>query len=54
MKCIRSRSISPKKFSIIAAEVICEPEEVFQIFVEIGDDLTMNTGTYLALKARSS
>ena len=39
-----------KKFEILTYEVLIPPDEVFEIFVEVADDLTMRCRSYLAWK----
>ena len=39
-----------KKFEILNYEVLIPPDEVFETFVEVADDLTMSCCSYLALK----
>ena len=39
-----------KKFEILTYEVLIPPDEVFEIFVEVADDLTMSCRSYVALK----
>ena len=41
LKVIRSKNILWKKFEILY-EVLIPPDEVFEIFVEVADDLTMS------------
>ena len=46
----RSRSMSSKKFSIVAGDVFCDPAEVFEVFVDIDhDSLSMTKDSYLEL-----
>ena len=35
-------------------DVLCDPEEVFEIFVDLDNDLSVCRDAYLALVARSS
>ena len=39
-----------KKFEILTYEVLIPPDEVFEIFVGVADDLTIVCRSYLALK----
>ena len=41
-----------KKFEILNYEVLIPPDEVFETFVEVADDLTMSCRSYLVLKER--
>ena len=50
LKLVRSRNISRKTFSLIPGAVLCNPE-VFDIFVDVDDDLIMCKDSYLALVA---
>ena len=52
-KVVRSKNILLKKFEILNFEVLIPPDEVFETFVEIADDLTMRCRSYLALKERA-
>ena len=38
LKSERSRNMSSKKFSIVSGEVLCDPAEVFEVFVDIERD----------------
>ena len=53
LKIVRSKNILWKKFEILNYEVLIPPDEVFEIFVEVADDLTMNCRSYLALEERA-
>ena len=46
----RSENISRKMFSL----VLCDPDEVSQVFVDIHSNLPMSNDPYLALVVRSS
>ena len=48
-KMLRSKNISTKRFQIISCQVIIPPDQIFETFVEVADDLTMSTKCYLAL-----
>ena len=39
-----------EKFEILNYEVMIQPHEDFETFVEVADDLTMSCRSYLALK----
>ena len=41
-------------FSLGPRDVLCDPDEVFEFFVDIDSDLSMSKDAYLALVARSS
>ena len=45
----KSRSRHLKRFSIYPGDVICEPREVFDVFVDLADDLTMTKESFDAL-----
>ena len=47
-----SKNINIKKFSILNYDVYLTPDEIFEPFVEISNDLTMNSNTYLKLLER--
>ena len=47
----RSKNINIKKFSILNY-VYLNPDEIFESFVEISNDLTMNRDAYLKLLER--
>ena len=53
LKVVRSKNMLLKKFEILNFEVLIPPHEVFEIFVEVADDLTMSCRSYLALKERA-
>ena len=42
-----------KKSEILNYEILITPDEVFETFVEVADDLTMSCRSYLALKERA-
>ena len=49
----RSKNINIKKFSILNYDVYLTPDETFENFIEISDDLTMNnSAAYLILLER--
>ena len=50
----RSKNISRKMFSLVLGDVLCDPDEVLQIVVNIDGNLSMLKDTYLALVAQSS
>ena len=50
----RSWNISQTMFSVVPGNVFCDPDEVFEVFVDIDSDLLMSKDAYLALVARSS
>ena len=52
LKVVRSKNMLLKKFKILNYEVLIPPDEVFETFVEVADDLTMSCRSYLALKER--
>ena len=52
LKVVRSKNMLWKKLEILNYEVLIPPDEVFETFVEVADDLTMSCRSYLALKER--
>ena len=36
----RSRNISQKMLSLVPGEVLCDPDKVFEVFVDIDSDLS--------------
>ena len=48
----RSKNIKFKKFSILNYDVYLKPNEIFELFVEISNDLTMNSDAFLKLLER--
>ena len=54
LKLERSRSISRKMFSLVPGDVLCDLDEVFEVFVDIDSDLSSPKNAYLALLTRSS
>ena len=48
----RSRSITRESFSLIAGDVVCEPEET--LFTDTESDLSLSKDAYFALVERSS
>ena len=53
LKVVRSKNVRWKKFEILNYEVLILPDEVFETFVKVADDLTMSCRSYLALKERA-
>ena len=47
-----SRSRHLKQFSIYPGDVICEPSEVFEVSVELSDDLVMSRESFESLVIR--
>ena len=52
LEVVRSKNMLWKKFEILNYEILIPPDEVFEIFVEVADDLTMSCRSYLALEER--
>ena len=50
---VRSKKISNKQFKIIEKDVIISPEEVFETFIDVQEDLAMAVDYYLALVGRA-
>ena len=48
----RSKNVNIKKFSILNYDVYLTPDEIFEPFVEVSNDLTMNSDAYLKLLER--
>ena len=49
----RSKNISQKIFTLVPGNVVCDPDEVFEVFVDIDSNLFMSKDVYLALVALS-
>ena len=49
----RSRSTRYLKFSILPGDALCTLEEVFEVFVDILDDLTLDKETFKVLHMRA-
>ena len=49
LQLVRSKKISNKQFKIIEKDVIISPEEVFETFIDVQENLTMAVDYYLAL-----
>ena len=43
-----SRSRTKQYFSVIQGDALCDPSEVLEVFLDIGEDLTMNKDAYLS------
>ena len=54
LELVRSWNIFRQKFSLIPGDVLCDPEEVFDILADVDDDLILCNNAYLTLVARSS
>ena len=39
-------------FSLVPGDVLCDPDQVFEAFVDIDTDLSMSKDAYLALVTR--
>ena len=50
----RSRNISLKLFRLVPRDVLCDPDEVFEDFIDIDSNLSIWKDAYLALAAQSS
>ena len=46
LKVVRSKIMLWKKFEILNSQVLIAPDEVFETFVEVADDLTMSCRSY--------
>ena len=53
LKMGRSRSTRYLKFSILPGDALCTLEEVFEVFVDILDDLTLDKETFKVLHMRA-
>ena len=49
LKVVKSKNILWKKLEILNYEVLIPPDEVFEVFVEVADHLTMSCRSYLTL-----
>ena len=49
LKVVESKNMLWKKLEILNYEVLIPPDEVFEVFVEVADDLTMSCRSYLTL-----
>ena len=49
LQLVRSKKASNKKFKIIEKDVIISPEEVFETFIDVQEDLSMAVDYYTAL-----
>ena len=49
LKLVRQRNIQLKQFELISFDALISPEEVFESFIEVNSDLTINLRLYLAL-----
>ena len=49
LKVVKSKNMLWKKFEILNYQVLIPPDEVFEVFVEVADDLTMSCRSYLTL-----
>ena len=54
LKSERSRNISRKVFSLVPRDVLCDPDKVFEVFVDIDSNLSASKDLYLALVTQSS
>ena len=52
LKLVRSKKISRKKFRFIPGDVLCYPDEVFDI-VDVDDELSIYKDAYLELVTQS-
>ena len=53
LQLVRSKKISNKQVKIIEKDVIISPEEVFETFIDVQEDLTVVVDYYLALVGRA-
>ena len=53
LELVSSKNMLWKKFEMLNYEVLIPPDEVFEIFAEVADDLTMSCRSYYALKERT-
>ena len=47
----RTRNITREMFSLFTGDVLCDPDKVFELFVDIDGDLSMSKDANLALVA---
>ena len=50
----RSRNISREMFILVPWDILCDSDEVFEVFVDIDSNLSMSKDAYLALVTRLS
>ena len=50
LEVVRLKNMPWRKFETLNKKVLIPPDEVFETFVEVADDLTMSCCSYLALK----
>ena len=53
LKPTRSRNISHKKFQILRTSILFPPDEIYDTYLEIDDDLQLNVNIYFALVAKA-
>ena len=53
LQLVRSKTISNEQFKIIEKDVIISPEEIFETFIDVQEDLTIAVDYYLALVGRA-
>ena len=53
LKPTRSRNISHKKFQILRTSTLFPPDEIYDTYLEIDDDLQLNVNIYFALVAKA-
>ena len=53
LKPTRSRNISHKKFQILRTSILFPPDEIYDTYLEIDDDLQFNFNIYFALVAKA-
>jgi hypothetical protein len=49
----RSKHVSQKQFKVVKGDVLCLPSEIFDIFLEISESLTMDKEVYCDLLEQS-
>ena len=53
LKPTRSRNINHKKFQILRTSILFPPDEIYDTYLEIDDDLQLNVNIYFALVAKT-
>ena len=53
LQLVRSKKISNKQLKIIEKDITVSPEDVFETFIDVQEDLTMAIDYYLALMGRA-
>ena len=53
LKLTRSRNLNFKQFQLLPTYIIISPEEIYDTYIDINDDIQLNVNVYNALRSKA-